>query len=74
MKSHSPVLPGVLMIGLGGALDVFSGMIRRAPSLWRRLGLEWLFRLLQEPKRITRMIRLPGILRAAIKERGRKKA
>lgn len=74
MKSYSPVLPGVLMIGLGGALDVFSGRIRRAPLLWRRLGLEWLFRLLQEPKRITRMIRLPGILRAATKERGRKKA
>lgn len=74
MKSYSPVLPGVLMIGLGGALDVFSGRIRRAPPLWRRLGFEWLFRLLQEPKRITRMIRLPGILRAAMKERGRKKA
>lgn len=71
MKKYCAELPGVLMIGLGGALDVYSGRIRRAPSLWRRLGLEWLFRLLQEPKRITRMIRLPGILWAAMKEKGR---
>lgn len=72
MNRHRGDLPGVLMVGLGGALDVFSGKLRRAPQLWRRLGLEWLFRLLQEPKRIDRVIRLPEILWAAIIERGRK--
>lgn len=72
MKKNSADLPGVLMVGLGGSLDVYSGRIRRAPPLWRRLGLEWLFRLLQEPKRITRMIRLPEFLWAAMKEKGRK--
>lgn len=72
MKKHCAELPGILMIGLGGALDVFSGRIRRAPLLWRRLGLEWLFRLMQEPKRMTRMIHLPGIFRAALIEKGRK--
>lgn len=73
MSSHSSDFPGTLMIGLGGALDVYAGRIRRAPALWRRLGLEWLFRLLQEPYRIMRMIRLPGILWAAIKEKAGRK-
>lgn len=74
MEKNCGALPGVLMIGLGGALDVYSGRLRRAPLLWRRLGLEWLFRLLQEPKRIKRMIRLPDILWAAMKDKGRKRA
>ena len=74
MKKHRAELNGVLMVGLGGALDVFSGKLRRAPALWRRLGLEWLFRLLQEPKRISRVIRLPAFLWAAKKEKGRNQA
>jgi N-acetylglucosaminyldiphosphoundecaprenol N-acetyl-beta-D-mannosaminyltransferase len=41
-----------VMIGLGGALDVFAGDRVRAPRAWRRLGLEWLHRILQEPRRI----------------------
>ena len=72
MNSHASDLPGTLMIGLGGAMDVYAGKIRRAPLLWRRLGMEWLYRLLREPKRITRMIRLPGILWAALRERIRR--
>lgn len=72
MKRWSAELPGVLMIGLGGALDVFSGRLRRAPQRWQKLGLEWLYRLLQEPKRFKRMIRLPEILWAAMTEKGRK--
>ena len=73
MQEHRADLPGVLMIGLGGALDVYAGRLRRAPPSWRRLGLEWLWRLLQEPKRFKRVIRLPAFLWAAMKEKGRKK-
>ena len=51
-----------VMIGVGGLLDVFAGDIPRAPESWQRLGLEWLYRLLREPRRIKRMIRLPEIL------------
>jgi N-acetylglucosaminyldiphosphoundecaprenol N-acetyl-beta-D-mannosaminyltransferase len=39
---------------VGGSIDVIAGMTRRAPSAWQRLGLEWLFRLLQEPRRMFR--------------------
>lgn len=39
-------------IGVGGAFDVVAGDLRRAPRAWQRLGLEWLYRLLQEPRRL----------------------
>lgn len=38
--------------GVGGSFDVFAGKVRRAPALWQRLGLEWLYRFLQEPLRL----------------------
>lgn len=58
-----------MAIGLGGALDVFSGNVERAPESWRRLGLEWAYRLVKEPRRIGRMARLPLVLVKAAGER-----
>lgn len=56
-------LAGVgLMAGLGGSLDVFAGEVKRAPESWRRLNLEWLYRVIKEPKRIGRVIKLPLFL------------
>lgn len=46
-------------MGIGGSLDVLSGRLRRAPDWMRRLGLEWLFRVTQEPRRLPRILRLP---------------
>ncbi|MDD5109644.1 MAG: WecB/TagA/CpsF family glycosyltransferase [Patescibacteria group bacterium] len=43
-------------IGVGGALDFWSGRIRRAPLLMRRLGLEWVYRLLRQPSRFSRIV------------------
>jgi N-acetylglucosaminyldiphosphoundecaprenol N-acetyl-beta-D-mannosaminyltransferase len=43
-----------LIMGVGGAIDVVAGVTRRAPESMQRLGLEWLFRLLQEPRRLFR--------------------
>lgn len=40
--------------GVGGSFDVLAGLTRRAPRRWQRLGLEWLYRLLQEPRRLAR--------------------
>ena len=58
-----------VMIGVGGLLDVFAGDIPRAPESCQRLGLEWLYRLLREPRRFKRVIRLPKILLLALRER-----
>ena len=38
--------------GVGGSFDVFSGAVQRAPARWQRLGLEWLYRVKQEPRRL----------------------
>lgn len=48
--------------GVGGSFDVFAGHVKRAPKLFRRFGLEWLFRLLSDPKRIKRQLALPKFL------------
>ncbi len=51
----------VLMV-VGGAFDVLSGRLRRAPLLFQKLGLEWLFRLWQQPRRLLRCLALPRFL------------
>jgi N-acetylglucosaminyldiphosphoundecaprenol N-acetyl-beta-D-mannosaminyltransferase len=43
-----------IMHGVGGSFDVLAGVTKRAPVRWQRLGLEWLYRLLQEPGRLWR--------------------
>lgn len=71
MKSNAPFLDVGVMIGAGGSLDVFSATVARAPLIWRKLGLEWLHRLIKEPKRIKRMTVLPKFLFAVIFSRFR---
>ncbi len=64
-----------LAIGLGGALDVFAGDVERAPERWQKLGLEWAYRLKQEPRRAGRMAKLPLVLIQAARQRiGREKS
>lgn len=46
-------------IGVGGSFDVIAGRIARAPRLIRSLGLEWLYRLIKEPRRWRRQLALP---------------
>ena len=46
-------------IGIGGSFDVVSGRVSRAPHVWRRMGLEWLYRLIREPHRWRRQLALP---------------
>lgn len=49
-------------LALGGSLDVYSGNVKRAPRLFIKLNLEWFYRLLCDPKRIGRMMKLPKFL------------
>ncbi|MBQ8168629.1 WecB/TagA/CpsF family glycosyltransferase [bacterium] len=48
-------LPNTLMIGVGGSFDVWSGEVHRAPEIYQKLGLEWLYRTVKEPKRFKRI-------------------
>jgi N-acetylglucosaminyldiphosphoundecaprenol N-acetyl-beta-D-mannosaminyltransferase len=56
-------------IGVGGSFDVFAGNVERAPALWQRLNLEWLYRLVREPKRWRRQLALPRFVWLALWER-----
>jgi N-acetylglucosaminyldiphosphoundecaprenol N-acetyl-beta-D-mannosaminyltransferase len=49
-----PALDVPFSMGVGGAIDVVAGVTRRAPRALQRLGLEWAFRLAQEPRRLFR--------------------
>lgn len=51
-----------LAMGVGGSVDVYAGVAKRAPEIFRKFGLEWLYRLLKEPWRFKRMLVLPKFL------------
>lgn len=62
MKKFGPATGAHLLCGLGGSLDVFAGVVERAPKFWSDHGLEWFYRLCREPRRIGRMMKLPLFL------------
>lgn len=55
-------LDAKVAMGLGGCLDVYAGNVKRAPDIYIKLGLEWLYRLMKEPKRFFRMLALPKFM------------
>lgn len=69
MHANAPRLQVGLMVGNGGALDVLAGDAARAPLGWQKAGLEWLYRLLKEPRRIGRMMKLPLFLIQVLRAR-----
>ncbi|MCS7223517.1 MAG: WecB/TagA/CpsF family glycosyltransferase [Armatimonadetes bacterium] len=56
-----------ICIGVGGSLDVYAGVVRRAPVWVQRLGLEWLYRALREPHRFPRLLAIPRLLALVLK-------
>lgn len=54
MAGHLGRLEAPVMLGVGAAFDFHAGTVRRAPAWMQRSGLEWLFRLLSEPRRLWR--------------------
>jgi N-acetylglucosaminyldiphosphoundecaprenol N-acetyl-beta-D-mannosaminyltransferase len=54
LARHGRRLGAPFVMGVGGSVDVLAGEVRRAPVAMQRLGLEWLFRLAQEPRRLFR--------------------
>ncbi len=64
------ILPQSLMIGVGGSFDVWSGVVQRAPEIYQKLGIEWLYRTVKEPKRFKRIFpTLPLFVLQVIKEK-----
>ncbi len=68
LNEHLQAMGVPLVMGVGGSFDVIAGRTKRAPMLMQKLGLEWAFRVMQEPRRLwkrylfgnLRFIRLVG--------------
>lgn len=69
MEQHFNELDGTLLCGLGGSLDVYAGVVERAPDFYVNHGLEWFYRLKKEPWRAKRMTALPKFLLTVIKSK-----
>ncbi len=72
MAKHGEATGAHLLCGLGGSLDIFAGVTERAPKFWSDHGLEWLYRLCKDPRRIGRMMKLPLFLVHVRKEKQQK--
>ncbi|MFC5403611.1 WecB/TagA/CpsF family glycosyltransferase [Cohnella soli] len=57
-----------VIMGVGGSFDVVAGKLKRAPAIFRKLGMEWFYRLLQQPSRFKRMLVLPQFAIKVIKD------
>ncbi len=69
IAQNRQICPQAVWIGIGGSFDVWSGTKKRAPKIFQKLNLEWLYRLGQEPSRWRRMLALPQFLLLAVRER-----
>lgn len=58
-----------IWIGVGGSFDVLAGKVKRAPLFWQKHHIEWLYRLIQEPTRLPRMMALPKYLLLVLAEK-----
>lgn len=52
MADHHARVPGALLVGVGAAFAYHAGELKRAPVLFQKLSLEWVWRLAQDPKRL----------------------
>lgn len=66
IDKYKNTLNAYVMVGAGGSMDVFAGTAKRAPKFFIKLGLEWFYRLITDPKRIKRMIKIPIYLWDAV--------
>lgn len=74
LQAHLPELGDVVGVGVGGSFDVMAGKTRRAPGLLRNAGLEWAYRLAQEPRRMARRYLVGNPRFVAHVLRGRRRA
>ncbi|QSS99807.1 MULTISPECIES: WecB/TagA/CpsF family glycosyltransferase [Pontibacillus] len=62
IRENKDRLPVKVFQGVGGSFDVFAGHVKRAPAPFRKVGMEWFYRLATDPKRFKRQLALPKFL------------
>jgi len=75
LAKWGPIMKVPICHGVGGSFDVMAGKVQRAPEIWQRLGLEWLYRVKQEPRRLWKRYLVTNVLflKLLLKELGGKK-
>jgi N-acetylglucosaminyldiphosphoundecaprenol N-acetyl-beta-D-mannosaminyltransferase len=66
MAAHRAALEVPFVMGVGGGIDILAGHVRRAPDIWQRNGMEWLYRIVQEPRRMWWRYLSTNVLYASI--------
>jgi N-acetylglucosaminyldiphosphoundecaprenol N-acetyl-beta-D-mannosaminyltransferase len=69
IEAHKKELGVPLMMGVGGSFDVIAGKVTRAPEIFQKLGIEWLFRLLSQPSRLRRQLVLVSFAARVLREK-----
>ena len=64
-------LPPCVAIGVGGSIDIWGGTVKRAPKLFQKLNIEWLYRLVSQPSRFRRQLALPRFAWQVLRNSGR---
>ncbi len=68
---HKAALGVPVLMGVGGTFDVFSGRVKRAPPWMQNTGFEWMFRLIQNPRKFGKVMTLPQFALLALRQRFR---
>ncbi len=58
-----------VIMGVGGSIDVLAGEVKRVPEIFVKLSLEWFYRLIKQPKRLSRMLKIPVFICVCYKKR-----
>lgn len=72
LARHRDQLSASVQMGVGGSLDCFAGKVRRAPRWIQRRGLEWLFRLITNPRKISKVALLPRFVLLVLQSQNRR--
>jgi N-acetylglucosaminyldiphosphoundecaprenol N-acetyl-beta-D-mannosaminyltransferase len=67
IEATSSIIGAKVAMGVGGSFDVFSGKVKRAPVFLQRMKMEWCWRLLQNPKKIGKVMLLPRFVLLVLK-------
>ncbi|PSL48524.1 N-acetylglucosaminyldiphosphoundecaprenol N-acetyl-beta-D-mannosaminyltransferase [Salsuginibacillus halophilus] len=69
VASHYDKFNHGVFMGIGGSFDVLAGEVKRAPVIWQKFHIEWLYRLFQQPARWRRMLAIPKFVFAVRRHR-----
>ncbi|MDN7241599.1 WecB/TagA/CpsF family glycosyltransferase [Planococcus sp. N028] len=69
IASYRHLFPHSVLMGVGGSFDVLSGNVKRAPQFWLNRNLEWFHRLITQPTRGKRMLKLPMFVAEVYKQK-----